>query len=36
MPAIGEVPDGILLDLIRHSELVVFATPQDLIPPPAR
>jgi hypothetical protein len=32
MPRIGEVPDGILLDLIRHSELVVLATPQDLIP----
>jgi len=31
-PGIGEVPDGVLLDLIRHSELVVLATPQDLAP----
>jgi hypothetical protein len=31
-PGIGEVPDGILLDLIRHSELIVLATPQDLAP----
>jgi hypothetical protein len=32
MPAVGEVPDAILLDLIRQSELIVLAIPQDLIP----
>jgi hypothetical protein len=31
-PAIGEVPDAILLDVIRHSELIVLAVPQDLVP----
>ena len=31
-PAIGSVPDGILLDVIRHSELIVLAVPQDLLP----
>ncbi len=30
MPEIGQVPDGILLDLIRHSELIVLGTPKDL------
>jgi hypothetical protein len=30
MPEIGQVPDGILLDLIRHSELIVLGTPRDL------
>ena len=28
-PAIGEVPDAILLDVIRKSELIVLAVPQD-------
>ena len=32
VPGVGEVPDGVLLDLIRHSELIVLATPQDLLP----
>ena len=32
MPGVGEVPDAILLDLIRHSELIVLAIPQDLLP----
>jgi hypothetical protein len=31
-PAIGEVPDAILLDVIRQSELIVLAVPQDLVP----
>jgi hypothetical protein len=31
-PAIGEVPDAILLDVIRQSELIVLAIPQDLVP----
>jgi hypothetical protein len=31
-PAIGEVPDAILLDVIRHSELIVLAVLQDLRP----
>jgi len=31
-PAIGEVPDAILLDVIRHSELIVLAVPQDVVP----
>jgi hypothetical protein len=31
-PAVGEVPDAILLDVIRHSELIVLAVPQDLVP----
>jgi hypothetical protein len=31
-PGIGEVPDGILLEQIRHSELIVLATPRDLQP----
>jgi hypothetical protein len=31
-PAIGEVPDAILLDVIRRSELIVLAVPQDLVP----
>ncbi|HET7468025.1 MAG TPA: hypothetical protein VFJ81_00055 [Gemmatimonadales bacterium] len=31
-PAMGEVPDAILLDVIRQSELIVLAVPQDLIP----
>jgi hypothetical protein len=30
MPAVGSVPDAILLDVIRRSELIVLATPQDL------
>lgn len=31
-PAIGEVPDAILLAVIRQSELIVLAVPQDLVP----
>jgi len=31
-PAIGEVPDAILLDVIRQSELIVLAVPEDLVP----
>jgi hypothetical protein len=31
-PAIGEIPDAILLDVIRHSELIVLAVPQDVVP----
>jgi hypothetical protein len=31
-PAVGAVPDVILLDLIRHSELIVLAIPQDMLP----
>jgi hypothetical protein len=31
-PAVGEVPDVVLLDMIRHSELIVLAVPLDLIP----
>lgn len=31
-PAIGEVPDAILLDVIRRSELIVLAVPQDVVP----
>jgi hypothetical protein len=31
-PAIGVVPNAILVDVIRHSELIVLAVPQDLIP----
>jgi hypothetical protein len=31
MPGVGEVPDSVLLDLIRHSELVVLAIPQDMM-----
>jgi hypothetical protein len=30
-PAIGEVPDAILLELIRKSELIVLAVPEDLV-----
>jgi hypothetical protein len=30
MPQIGQVPDGILIDLIRRSELIVLGTPEDL------
>ena len=31
-PAAGEVSDTILLDVIRQSELIVLAVPQDMIP----
>ena len=31
-PAIGSVPDAVLLDVIRHSELIVLAMPLDLEP----
>lgn len=31
-PAVGTVPDAILLDVIRHSELIVLAVPEDLVP----
>jgi hypothetical protein len=31
MPAVGVVPDAVLLDVIRHSELIVLATPLDLV-----
>jgi len=30
-PAVGEVPDAILLDVIHQSELIVLAIPQDLV-----
>jgi hypothetical protein len=31
-PAMGEVPDAILLEVIHQSELIVLAVPQDLVP----
>jgi hypothetical protein len=31
-PAVGEVPDAVLLDVIRHSELIVLGVPRDLLP----
>ena len=31
-PAAGEVPDPILLEVIRQSELIVLAVPRDMIP----
>lgn len=31
-PAVGEVPDATLLAVIRQSELIVLAVPQDLVP----
>lgn len=34
-PAIGAVPDAVILDAIRHSELIVLAVPTDLVPDPA-
>jgi hypothetical protein len=31
-PAVGTVPDAVLLDVIRQSELIVLAVPNDLVP----
>jgi hypothetical protein len=30
-PEVGRVPDSVLVDLIRHSELIVLAVPEDMM-----
>jgi hypothetical protein len=30
-PGVGQVPDSVLLNLIRHSELIVLAVPEDMM-----
>lgn len=30
-PEVGQVPDSVLLDQIRHSELIVLAVPEDML-----